>query len=86
MVGDMQPAPHPHDPPTRKAAALLRTRYGLMMGSDVLHVRLDLLDRRQGLTVVGTARELHGGQGSCSCCPRRPRLTVDGDEVGVTPA
>jgi hypothetical protein len=74
--------PHPHDPPTRKAQQLLATRFGQLMDCTVLHLRVDYHDRRQRLTVVGTAAELHGPQGCCTCCPRRPKLTVDGDPVG----
>lgn len=73
---------HPHDPPTRKAQALLRTRFGQLMDCSVMHVRVDYHDQRQLLQVHGTARDLHGPQGKCICCPRSPRLTVDGDPVG----
>lgn len=73
---------HAHDPPTRKAQQLLRTRFAQLMDRSVIHLRVDYSDRRQLLQVHGTARELHGPQGRCTCCPRRPRLTVDGDPVG----
>ena len=73
---------HPHDPPTRKAQALLRTRFSQLMDHSVMHLRVDYRDDRQLLQVLGSASHLHGPQGQCTCCPRRPRLTVDGDPVG----
>lgn len=76
-------AQHPHDPATRKAQALLRTRFGTLMDHSVRHLRVDYADQRHYVKVVGTARELHGPQGVCSCCPRSPRLTVDGEVVGA---
>jgi hypothetical protein len=72
---------HPHDPPTIQAAKRLRTLFGQMMDGTIRHLRVDLYDQRQFVQVLGTARELHGPQGQCSCCPRRPKLTVDGDPV-----
>lgn len=76
-------AAHPHDPKTRDAAAKLGTLFGMLMGHEVVHVRLDMRDRRQGLIVHGSAAELHGPQGKCTCCPRARRRTIDGDEVGT---
>ena len=82
----MQPE-HPHDPKTREARRLLGQRFGMLMGHDVTHLRLDLLDNRQTVEVVAR----HWGQlhdphtGVCTCCPRRPRMTIDGDVVGATP-
>lgn len=73
---------HPHDPPTRKAQQLLRSRFGQLMDRTVIHVRVDYRDDRQLLTIHGSAAELHGPRGRCTCCPRRPRLTIDGDVVG----
>lgn len=74
---------HPHDPPTRAAQALLRTLFSQLMDRAVLHLRVDYNDQRQLLTIHGTARDLHGPQGKCTCCPRRPKLTVDGEPVGA---
>lgn len=81
----MQPVQpvHPHDPPTQEAAKKLGQRFAAMMGRDVEHIRIDMRDRRQGIIVHGSAAALHGGQGKCTCCPRRRRRTVDGDEVGA---
>lgn len=73
---------HPHDPRTRKAQALLRTRFSQLMDRSVVHVRVDYHDDRQVIRLLGSARDLHGPQGQCTCCPRSPRLTVDGDPVG----
>lgn len=72
---------HPHDPPTRKAQQLLRTRFHQLMGREVRHVRVDYQDQRQWLRIIGSARDLHGAHGQCSCCPRRVRMTVDGEPV-----
>jgi hypothetical protein len=72
---------HPHDQPTRKAQRLLRTRFHQLMGHEVLHLRVDYQDQRQWLHVLGSARDLHGPQGRCTCCPRRVRMTVDGEPV-----
>lgn len=74
---------HPHDPPTRDAARLLGQKFSALIGRDLEHVRVDMHDRRQYVRVLGTAAELHGPQGKCTCCPRRRRRTVDGDEVGT---
>lgn len=74
---------NPHDPPTRKAQALLRSRFAQLMDRSIVHVRVDYSDQRQLLTIHGTARDLHGPRGVCrDGCPRSPRLTVDGDPVG----
>lgn len=73
---------HPHDPPTRKAAALLRTRFSMLMDRSVAHVRVDYRDERQWLKVLGMARDMHGPQGCCTDCPRAAKRTVDGDVVG----
>lgn len=76
-------AAHPHDPKTRDAAARLGTLFGMLMGREVVHVRVDLHDRRQYVKVHGSVRDLHGPRGVCTCCPRARRRTVDGDEVGT---
>lgn len=76
-------AVHPHDPKTREAAKLLGTKFGQLIERSLEHVRVDMHDRRQYVHVIGTAAELHGPQGKCTCCPRRRRRTVDGDEVGT---
>ncbi len=76
---------HPHDPPTREARRRLGQTFGLLMGREVTHVRLDYGDPLQWCKVIGSARDLHGPQGVCSCCPRQRRRTVDGDLVGEGP-
>jgi hypothetical protein len=75
--------PHPHDPDTGKARTALAQRFRTLMDRAETHVRVDYHDGRQFVKVVGTAEELHGPVGVCSCCPRRRRLTIDGDEVGA---
>jgi hypothetical protein len=76
---------HPHDPPTVEARRRLGQTFGMLMGRDVAHVRVDYNDDRQYLKVVGTAVDLHGPHGVCTCCPRTARLTADGDVVGGAP-
>lgn len=44
-----------------------------MMDELVTHVRVGQgRDHRTGVQLVGHARELHGLDGVCTCCPRRP--------------
>jgi hypothetical protein len=74
---------HPHDPPTAKARTRLGQRFAGLMDRNTTHVRVDYADGRQYVKVIGSAVDLHGPRGVCTCCPRRRALTVDGDEVGV---
>lgn len=75
---------HPHDPPTAEARKRLGQTFGQLMDRAIPHVRLDYSDDRQWCKVIGTASELHGPAGVCTCCPRSRRLTIDGDPVGVS--
>lgn len=42
--------------------------FRLMMDRSVLHLRVDDRTRYHGIFLVGTAREMHGEGGCCTCC------------------
>lgn len=55
-------------------------RFSSMMDETVTHVRVGQGRRhRTGVALIGYARDLHGPDGVCTCCPRRlhprPRLS-----------
>lgn len=58
-----------------------------MMDRLVTHVRVGQgREHRTTITLIGTARELHGLDGVCTCCPRRPAGEPTGREQAIAQA
>lgn len=48
-----------------------------MMDKDVRHVRIgSQRGDNTGIRFIGHAKDLHGPQGVCTCCPRRPKVAA----------